>query len=88
MGHKLDSLSKDLVNLIQRKPSAAPLTNVARHSSPDNPIGCGCVDAVQLHKGLQPCSVERRHPGNRQSPGQRKENITFRTESYKLKPGR
>jgi hypothetical protein len=86
---KLDSLSKDLTNMIQRKPTEAPLTNIARHFSPRNPVGCGGVDSVQSHKGLQHCAVDRLHRGNRQGPTQRKENIGFRTEQpYKLKPGR
>lgn len=86
---KLDILSRDIVSLIQRKPSAAPLTTIAHFFSPKNPIGCGGVDSVQLHRGGSGCDVGRNHSGNHQGKKQKKENITYELkEPYKLKPGK
>jgi hypothetical protein len=86
---KLDKLSKDLASLIQKKPTAAPLTNIAKHFSPRNHIGCGSVDSVVAHAGTEPCAAERNHRGNRQHARQKAENITYQLEGrYSLTPGR
>lgn len=85
---KLDYLSKLIISTIQNKPAEAPLTNVARHFSPRNPIGCGGVDSVTAHRGLERCAVGRMHVGGRQSVKQKNENITYVSEKpYKLQPG-
>lgn len=86
--HKLDVLSADIVEMIQRKPSAAPLTNIAKYFSPKHPVGCGGVDSVGCHRGIEPCAVGRVHSNNRRGPAQKDENITYHSEQpYKLKPG-
>jgi hypothetical protein len=85
---QLDQLSKLIVLMIQNRPSEAPLTNVARHFSPHNPIGCGGVDSVTTHLGLEKCAVGRNHVGGRRGVKQKSENITYISEKpYKLKPG-
>ncbi|MTV40783.1 AHH domain-containing protein [Duganella radicis] len=85
---ELDRLSKDIVSMIQNKPSAAPLTNIAHHFSPRNPIGCGSVDSVSAHHGVEKCAVGRMHAKGSQGVKQKNENITYQSETpYKLKPG-
>jgi len=85
---KLDRLSKDIISMIQYKPSAAPLTSIAQHFSPRNPVGCGGVDSVTAHLGFGECPVGRRHGGGRQGEQQKNENIAYRLEKpYKLGPG-
>jgi len=85
---KLDNLSKDILGLIQNKPGAAPLTEIAKSFTRDHHVGCGGVDSVRLNKGLVACPVERNHL-NRQAPGQKAENISHRSDGkYKLSPGR
>ncbi|MYN20595.1 hypothetical protein GTP81_28025 [Rugamonas sp. FT107W] len=87
--NKLDSFSKLIIEMIQRKPSVAPLTNIAKYFSPKNPIGCGGVDSVTHHHGLKSCEVERSHSCNRQGATQDKENIKFvLNKPYILQPGR
>jgi A nuclease family of the HNH/ENDO VII superfamily with conserved AHH len=84
---KLDKLSKDILGLIQNKPGEAPLTDIARSFTANNPAGCCGVDSVPHHKGVVPCPVGRNHLG-KQSPGQKNESITYKTDGkYKLKPG-
>lgn len=85
---KLVKLSKDILGLIQNKPSAAPLTEIAKHFVSGNHIGCGGVDSVKLNKGVTPCPVERNHH-RQQAVGQKIENITSKSDGkYMLKPGR
>ena len=68
--------------------NAAPLTNIARHFSPRNPVGCGGVDSVSAHQGVEKCAVGRVHVGGRQGAKQKNENIAYESEApYKLKPG-
>jgi hypothetical protein len=83
---QLNGLSKQIAGLIQHKPTQAPLTEIARHFSKGNKIGCGGVDSVTHHSGKH-CDVERNHLG-RQGPGQRNEDITYvRRKQYTLKVG-
>jgi len=85
---ELDRLSHLIIGMIQNKPSEAPLTNIAQHFSPRNPIGCGGVDSVTAHRGLEKCSVDRMHADGRHGVRQKNENITFVLDKpYKLKPG-
>lgn len=85
---KLDRLSKDILNLIQNKPGAAPLTDIAKHFNPGNHIGCGGVETVKLNRGVVACPTERNHMG-KQGTGQKAEGITYQSDGkYKLKPGR
>jgi hypothetical protein len=85
---KLDKLSKLIVMMIQGKPSEAPLTNIAKYFSSHNQVGCGGVDSVTAHNGLEKCAVGRVHVGGRQSTKQKNENISYVSEnSYKLRPG-
>jgi len=86
--NKLDKLSKDILALIQNNPSAAPLTDIAKHFNPGNHIGCGGVDTVKLNSGLVACPSKRGHAG-KQGPGQKAEGITYKGDGkYKLKTGR
>lgn len=85
---KLDKLSKEILGLIQKKPGAAPLTDIAKHFTPGNSVGCGGADSVRLNKGITQCSVERNHL-NRQAVGQKTENITYKCDGkYTLIPGK
>ena len=85
---KLDNLSKDILGLIQHKPGAAPLTEIAKYFTADQSVGCGGVDSVRSNKGFKPCAVERNHL-NRQAANQKAENITYKSDGkYSLKPGR
>ncbi len=83
----IDKLSKDILGLIQNKPSAAPLTNIAKYFSTGNSVGCGGVDFVDMDSDFLPCYVERNHR-NKQAPGQKNENITYVCNGkYNLKVG-
>jgi len=85
---QLNALSENILGLIQKNPGRAPLTDIARHFSPSNLVGCGSVDSVRLNKGLSQCSVERNHL-NRQAASQKIENITYKSDGkYTLKLGR
>lgn len=85
---KLDNLSKRILNLIQHKPSAAPLTDIAKHFDRRERVGCSGVDIVSQHKAGTPCPTERNHQG-KQGISQIFENITYKSDStYKLRPGR
>lgn len=85
---ELSSLSKNILGLIQKNPGKAPLTDIAKHFTTSNHVGCGGVDSVSMNKGLLLCPVERNHL-NRQSANQKAENITYKSDrKYTLKPGR
>lgn len=85
---ELDNLSREILKDIQNKPSAAPLTDIAKYFLPGIHIGCGSVDSVGMNKGITPCSVGRNHH-SKQGPGQKNENITYINEGrYKLRVGR
>lgn len=85
---KLDKLSREILNLILKKPRAAPLTEVAKHFNPGNTIGCCGVDAVGHHKGHRNCPVDRNHRG-RQGPGQKAERIEYESNGrYQIAVGR
>jgi hypothetical protein len=76
------------LDLIQDKPGAAPLTDIAKHFNPKDHIGCGGVDTVKMNTGLVPCPTGRNHHG-KQGAGQKAENITYvSTGKYKLKTGK
>jgi len=91
---KLDKLSKDLLGLIQNKPSQAPLTEIAEHFGPRG-VGCGGLDSITRAHGLHACPVERNHfyrgsdGRGSHGPGQKAEKIEYvREGKYKLKVGR
>jgi hypothetical protein len=85
---KLDNFSKKILGLIQNKPGAAPLTDIAKHFNPSDHIGCGGVDTVKQNKGIVSCPTGRNHHG-KQGAGQKAENITYVSDGkFKLKPGR
>lgn len=91
---ELNRLSRKILNLIQSKPKAAPLTKVALHFG-KNASGCGGVDSVTKHQVTTPCPVERHHlydksaPEKSQGSGQKVEKILFRDpQKFSLKVGR
>ncbi|MCM5682751.1 AHH domain-containing protein [Schlegelella sp. S2-27] len=81
---KLDDMSTEVLELIQYKPTKAPLTTIAKHFAPGSPIGCGGVDNVgAVHVGH--CPVGRNHLG-KQGPKQKKEDIKFVSDGrYRLR---
>jgi hypothetical protein len=86
---ELDQLSKRIIDKIQKTPARAPLTNIAQYFSPGSPIGCGGVDSVTAHRGLETCAVGRRHAGGSQDINQKNENIAYKSEGlYKLRAGK
>lgn len=91
---ELNRLSRKVLNLIQSKPQAAPLTKVALHFD-KNGVGCGGVDSVTKHQVTTTCPVDRRHlydpsvPNKSQGSGQKVEKILFKNAgSFSLKVGR
>lgn len=59
--HSLNGLSKRILGLIQNYPGRMPLTKIAKHFSPESPIGCGGVKNVGAHTGLSHCPCKRHH---------------------------
>jgi hypothetical protein len=82
---ELDALSANILQLIQKSPRQAPLTGISAHFQPDDPVGCAGTDSTTTHLAAQQCSVGRDHLG-KQGPGQKVENITFKSDGrYKLR---
>lgn len=85
---QLNVLSTQILRLIRHSPTQAPLTQVAVHFHPGNPVGCSGADSTRSHRADHHCEVERNHR-KRQAPGQKAESITYsRTETYSLRLGR
>lgn len=79
---ELDSLSRLILKLIEKKPNEASLTRIAMHFG-KNRVGCSGVDSVTEHDRDKSCSVDRDHlydaalPDKSQGKGQNTEKILY-----------
>jgi hypothetical protein len=92
VGKKLNTTSAVILTMIKDEPTEAPLTKLAAHFQPGNPVGCAGVDSVNGRNkgkdhGNHQCPVHRNHL-LRQGEGQDVEGIRYQSAGhYAVKAG-